>query len=141
MPDNPSTPIGRDFNCTSRNNTNNKICRSEMTTETDVFVRQTSLKTAKKNLKKLEKIYEQINLVNYKTIPTTHKIHYEHWFMFMDEIIQIQKKILDRWQNSVWLDIMSDVGLLIKPQSDLSPFCTTTRHQIWLCISTTPSNL
>jgi hypothetical protein len=91
-----------------------------------------TIKNAKKNLKKMGKIYNNLNLVDSHALdgvnnvvdPFLHTIYYEIWFMFMDEIINIQKDLLKVFECLVDIDvslqiskIIEQINLLIKPIS------------------------
>ncbi len=99
----------------------------------------TTIKNAKKNLKKMDKIYNNLNLVDTKQLdgydeigPLLHIIYYESWFMFMDEIIHIQKDLLnfftdvnDTLQPT---KIIKQINLLVKPIS--IPFFISLNHKL-----------
>ena len=89
-----------------------------------------SLSNAKKNLKKLDKIYDSLNQLDYKKLkgmngvitPLLHTIYYELWFMFMDEITHIQKDLIEytiNGQNHLQTadELMYKITLLMKPIS------------------------
>ena len=103
----------------------------------EVCLVKSNLKIARKNLKKIEKIYDDLNLVNPKQLkgingfinPLLHTIYYEVWFMFMDDIVHIQKNLIDYFEyankgeeqpikNNEFVD---KIKMLMKPISvDLS---------------------
>jgi hypothetical protein len=103
----------------------------------EVCLVNSSLKFARKNLKKIEKIYNELNLIDSKQLkginglinPLLHSIYYEVWFMFMDEIVHLQKNLIDYFEyaargedqpikNNEFVD---KIKMLIKPISvDLS---------------------
>ena len=103
----------------------------------EVCLVKSNLKIARKNLKKIEKIYDDLNLINPKQLkgingfinPLLHTIYYEVWFMFMDDIVHIQKNLIDYFEyankgeeqpikNNEFVD---KIKMLIKPISvDLS---------------------
>lgn len=72
----------------------------------EIYLVNSSLKIAIKNLKKMEKVYDDINLIDPKKLhgingiikPLLHVIYYEVWFMFMDEIIHIQKDLIEYFE-------------------------------------------
>jgi|APFre7841882630_1041343.scaffolds.fasta_scaffold01048_6 hypothetical protein len=59
-----------------------------------LFVVPTTLKTMQKNLIILQQIYDMFNRFNYKFSSIKKLIVFEYWFMFLDEIIQIQQDII-----------------------------------------------
>nr|P25097.1 RecName: Full=Uncharacterized 15.9 kDa protein in MSP 5'region [Simulium sp. iridescent virus]AAA66584.1 unknown protein [Simulium sp. iridescent virus] len=103
----------------------------------EVCLVKSNLKIARKNLKKIEKIYDDLNLINPKQLkginglinPLLHTIYYEVWFMFMDDIVHIQKNLIDYFEyankgeeqpikNNEFVD---KIKMLMKPISvDLS---------------------
>jgi hypothetical protein len=120
----------------------------------EVCLVKSNLKIARKNLKKIEKIYDDLNLIDPKqlkginglinpllhTIPFSNgegmkvdfvdrSIYYEVWFMFMDDIVHIQKNLIDYFEyankgeeqpikNNEFVD---KIKMLMKPISvDLS---------------------
>src|SRR5574344_2251040 len=72
----------------------------------EIYLVNSTLKNAKKNLKKMDKIYDKINKINFKEI--RHKlgcfhpllIYYEVCFIFMAEIIHIQKELINDFKCS-----------------------------------------
>ena len=110
----------------------------------EVCLVKSNLKIARKNLKKIEKIYDDLNLIDPKQLtrsldnmpcgtalinPLLHTIYYEVWFMFMDDIVHIQKNLIDYFEyankgeeqpikNNEFVD---KIKMLMKPISvDLS---------------------
>ena len=85
-----------------------KRCSSKVVTikVEEIYLVNSSLKNAIKNLKKMEKVYDDINLIDPKKLhgingiikPLLHVIYYEVWFMFMDEIIHIQKDLIEYFE-------------------------------------------
>ena len=75
----------------------------------------------KKNLKKLEVARNQVYRVNYKNLKgLVDTLYYELWFMFMDEIIHIQKLVLDFFREGQTQPISANeiiykIRLLMKP--------------------------
>ena len=60
----------------------------------DICMVQSTLQIAKKNLKKLQRVYTRLNHIEYKRLNNDNIIYFEVWFMFMDEIIHIQKNLI-----------------------------------------------
>lgn len=88
----------------------------------DICTTMGNLQTAKKNLKKMERVYNRLNCMEYKKdLTNSDTIYFELWFMFMDEIIHIQKKIIDGFKgyNKTYnmKKIHEDVKVLMKPIS------------------------
>ena len=87
----------------------------------DLCVISGSFQTAKKNLKKMERVYNRLNCMEYKKdLTNSDTIYFELWFMFMDEIIHIQKKIIDGskgYKTYNMKKIHEDVKVLMKPIS------------------------
>ena len=92
-----------------------------------------SLKFARKNLKKIEKVYDDFNLIDRKQLnginglirPLLHSIYYEVWFMFMDDIIHIQKDLINYFEYASKgeeqpiknNEIVNKIKMLTKPVS------------------------
>lgn len=92
------------------------------------YIVLSSIKVAIKNLKKIEEIYDKINAVNFKKLkgPKHHIIYYELWFIFIDEMVHLQKDIIDCMTNGcndqqIKL-LVEKIKLLIKPTSTISFF-------------------
>jgi hypothetical protein len=86
----------------------------------DICMIQTNLQLAKKNLKKLQKVYTKLNLIDYKKLNNDKVIYFEVWFMFMDEIIHIQKNLINNfkgYKNYNLKNIQEDIKVLMKPIS------------------------
>ena len=86
----------------------------------DICMVQTNLQVAKKNLKKLQKVYTRLNLIDYKKLNNDDVIYFEVWFMFMDEIIHIQKNLINNfkvYKNYNFKKIQEDIEILMKPIS------------------------
>ena len=88
-----------------------------------------TLANSKKNLKKMNKIYDALNLIDPKEElkenngkPHLIEIYYQVWFMFMDEIIHIQRTLINcscegEIKPSLVKEIMDKMDLLIQPIS------------------------
>ena len=86
-----------------------------------------TLANSKKNLKKMNKIYDALNLIDPKEEfkenngkPQLMEIYYQVWFMFMDEIIHIQKTLINcsckgKIEPLLVKEIMDKMDLLIQP--------------------------
>ncbi len=86
----------------------------------DICMVQASLQIAKKNLKKLQRVYTRLNHIEYKKLNNDTIIYFEVWFMFIDEIILIQKNLIDNFKGYKSCNlkkIQEDVNVLIKPIS------------------------
>lgn len=124
--------------CSSSNNKINGLKVPTVTIKVEeVCLVKSNLKIARKNLKKIEKIYDDLNLIDPKQLKginglinqLLHTIYYEVWFMFMDDIIHIQKNLIDYFEyankgeeqpikNNEFVD---KIKMLMKPISvDLS---------------------
>jgi hypothetical protein len=86
-----------------------------------LLILNSAITRAEKNLKKLEVARNQVYQVNYKNLKgLVDTLYYELWFMFMDEIIHIQKLVLDffregRTQPISANEIIYKIRLLMKP--------------------------
>lgn len=102
----------------------------EITIEVEeVYLVNSTIKNAKKNLKKLIKIYDTINLVDYKYFQKNnnlkHIVYYETWFMFMDDIVHIQKDLIEYFENEIngekhqrtQKELVDKIKMLLKPIS------------------------
>lgn len=87
-----------------------------------------TLKNAKKNLKKLEKVMVDLESIDYDKLKlgdTLTTVYYEVWFMFLNEIICIQKHLIDYFvcllenepQPLPNNEIVDKINLLLKPIS------------------------
>ncbi|ADO00352.1 hypothetical protein WIV_gp009 [Wiseana iridescent virus] len=100
----------------------------------EICLVNSTLKTSKKNLKKLEKVMDTLNIIDVKKLngikeimidPLLHKIYYELWFMFTSELIHIQKDLILYFEYSFRREkqplsnkeITDKMRLLIKPIS------------------------
>ena len=86
----------------------------------DICMIQSSIQIAKKNLKKLQRVYTRLNHIEYKKLNHDNIIYFEVWFMFMDEIIHIQKNLIDNFKVYKGYNlkkIQEDVNVLMKPIS------------------------
>lgn len=105
-------------------------CTNEVVIQVEhICLVNSTIKNAKKNLKKMDKIYNNLNLVDLRKLdgikdfvnPLLHTIYYEIWFMFMNEIIHIQKNLLELFDtlNDKYriTKIIEQIRLLIKPIS------------------------
>lgn len=105
-------------------------CTNEVVIQVEhICLVNSTIKNAKKNLKKMDKIYNNLNLVDLRKLdgikdfvnPLLHTIYYEIWFMFMNEIIHIQKNLLELFNtlNDKYriTKIIEQIRLLIKPIS------------------------
>lgn len=136
----------------------------EMTIEVEqLHLVESTLTNAKKNLKKMNKIYDYLNLIDSKELEyggnvpicpsgisstigpiaqSRQVVYYQVWFMFMDEIIHIQKTLIEcsicgKIEPLLLNEIMDKMNLLIKPSSSVS-FLKFTPPQIKLFV---PLNL
>lgn len=100
-----------------------------------LYLIQSTIKNAKNNLKKLKKIYNRLNVVepkklndqcgteNNSTEFLKHVIYYEMWFIFIDELVHIQKELIDLYMIPAEQRRESDIIIndrlkfLIKPVS------------------------
>jgi hypothetical protein len=84
-----------------------------------IYLVQSTIKDTQTHLKKLEQIYDKLNLVEYKKL-RKNRIYYEVWFMFMDEIIHLQKILIDYMMDETKQnkqEILKKIKLLMKPIS------------------------
>ncbi|ABF82045.1 hypothetical protein MIV015R [Invertebrate iridescent virus 3] len=65
----------------------------------ELWLVNSTMTIAKKNLKKMEKVYDYLNQINIKTLSPESVIYYELWFMFIVECIHIQKIIIEYFQH------------------------------------------
>jgi len=85
-----------------------------------IYLVQSTLIEAQTCLKNLEDVYDQLDLINYKQIVQKKKgslipiIYYEMWYLFMVEIIHIQKSLIDGENDQ---KIIDKINLLKKPIS------------------------
>lgn len=102
-----------------------KISKKEMIVTInieEIYTVDSTLKNAKKNLKKLEKIYNHICNIDYKKLQESeiiqNVVYYEVWFMFMDEIIQVQTDLIKNGRLCETMETMeTKINRLIKPIS------------------------
>jgi|GWRWMinimDraft_13_1066021.scaffolds.fasta_scaffold20747_2 hypothetical protein len=86
-----------------------------------LLILNSAITRAEKNLKKLEVARNQVYRVNYKNLKgLVDTLYYELWFMFMDEIIHIQKLILGFFREGQTQPISANeiiykIRLLMKP--------------------------
>lgn len=86
-----------------------------------LLILNSAITRAEKNLKKLEVARNQVYRVNYKNLKgLVDTLYYELWFMFMDEIIHIQKLVLDFFREGQTQPISANeiiykIRFLLKP--------------------------
>lgn len=115
----------------------------------EICLVNSTLKNSKKNLKKLEKVMDALNIIDIKKLngikekkidPLLHTIYYELWFMFTNELIHIQKDLIDYFEYSFKREkqplsnkeITDKIKLLIPPIS--IPFLKFKPPQIKLFV-------
>ncbi|CCV02270.1 hypothetical protein IIV30_075L [Invertebrate iridescent virus 30] len=103
-----------------------KPCNNHIIKIEQICLVNSTLKTAKKNLKKLEKVMVELESIDYKKLKlgdTLTTIYYEVWFMFINEIICIQKHLIEYFvcllknkpQPLPNNEIVDKINLLCKP--------------------------
>lgn len=83
-----------------------------------LFVIKSTILLAKQNIKKLEKLYGELNLVDPKNLNKVDMVYYELWFIFLDEIIHIQKLLINFFTQptkKLCKQIISKIKLILKP--------------------------
>jgi hypothetical protein len=95
----------------------------------EICLVNSSLKYAQKNLKKIEKIYNELNLIDFKQIKKnnglTQFMYCEIWFIFIDDVLHIQKQLInyfkydfkDEQQPIKKNEFVTKIRMLIKPIS------------------------
>lgn len=99
-----------------------------------------TLKSAKRNLKKLEKIMVDLDAIDYKKLKLDNEIflttiYYEVWFIFINELISVQKQLIEgqfKPQSSPCKEIVDQISLLLKPIS--TQILSFRPPQIKLCV-------
>lgn len=91
----------------------------------ELYLVESTLKNAKQNLKKMEKVSRYLDTVNFKEIQSIlgcfhpFLIYCEMWFVFIHEIVSIQKTLIDHFKGFEHLQMektVSKIKLLIKPK-------------------------
>lgn len=108
-----------------------------------LLILNSTINTAEKNLKKLEVARDQVYRINYRNLKgLVNTLYYELWFMFMDEIIHIQKLVLDFFREGQSQpisinEIIYKIRLLMKPIPTklfkINSIALVLPHQIYNC--------